>query len=185
MAEEKEVKDVGIWVGSQFYSKRQKYIDESLVLGCCRKVPRLLEGIVPGESKCYLFHKEVKEPGTKKKKPKDHQAVIFGYFVIDGYVACDRKVAISRWETKRGDPVFAMGVEARAQIPSRGCGDLDPPSVYIVGPDDATAQKGFRESATGLLGPENRIQVFDKPIRTWMKHFKGLMFIDDIEDYRK
>jgi len=73
----------------------------------------------------------------------------------------------------------------RAELPERGCGSLDPPSVYLVGPDDITFRMGFRESATRLGGPGNRIHVLERPIRTWMKAFRGFMFIDDIEDYRR
>lgn len=86
-------------------------------------------------------------------------------------------------EIESGETIYAIGALARQEIPSRGCGDLDPPSVYLVGPDDITFQKGFRKSRLGLEG--DRINVFEKPIWSWMKHFKGFMFVDDIEDYRK
>jgi len=87
MAQETRSRDIGIWIGSEFYPKRQDYIDEALELGCSRKVPRIPEGIVLGQSRAWLFHKELKERGTRKRKAKDHQAVIFGYFVIDGLIA--------------------------------------------------------------------------------------------------
>lgn len=85
--EQGKARDVAIWVGSEFYPTPEHYIREAEKLGCCRKVPRIPEGIVLGESKCFLFHKKLKEQATKKKKAKDHRAVIFGYFVIDGLVA--------------------------------------------------------------------------------------------------
>ena len=84
-------KDIGIWIGREFYPTPESYIDEALFLGCSRKLSHLPPDIILGESKAWLFHKEkpskVKVKDQRKKKTVHHGAVIFGYFTIDGFVA--------------------------------------------------------------------------------------------------
>ena len=84
-------KDIAIWIGREFYPKPEDYIREAKALGCSRKLHHLPADIVLGESKAWLFHKTAPSkrsvPGETKKKIVRHQAVIFGYFTIDGFVA--------------------------------------------------------------------------------------------------
>ena len=84
-------KDIAIWIGREFYPTPESYIKEARTLGCSRKLSHLPSDIVIGESRAWLFHKEepskVRVRGQRKKKVIHHEAVIFGYFTIDGFVA--------------------------------------------------------------------------------------------------
>lgn len=82
-------KDIGIWIGREFYPTVEDYIDEALRLGCSRKLSALPQDIVLGESKAWLFHKDAPSRVGKwgERRTVKHGTVIFGYFVIDGFVA--------------------------------------------------------------------------------------------------
>ena len=144
--------DYAMWVGRKFYPTQENYIEEARRLGCCKKVPHIPDGVEIGKSRIFLVHKEDKE------KP-----VVFGYFLLDGIIACSKlqEVIEEVKESLTGEktyPVTAIGTEARRVIPQRGCGGIDPPSYYFVGPWDITVQLGFRKPYTERATAINLIE---------------------------
>lgn len=82
-------KDIGIWIGREFYPTPEDYIDEALRLGCSRKLSSLPRNVVLGESKAWLFHKSAPSRVGKRgeRRTVKHGALIIGYFIVDGFVA--------------------------------------------------------------------------------------------------
>ncbi len=160
-------KDYGMWVGRDFYKMPEDYIKEAAKMGCCKKVPGIPEGIEIGDTRIFLAHKEA---GRGKK------AVVFGYFRLDGIIACTKLQEMIETTKKSLTgayefPVTALTATERVSIPLRGCGAIDPPSFYFVGPDDVTVQRGFRKSRTRS---KTRIVLLpDIPV-DFLDRFRGL-----------
>lgn len=74
---------------------------------------------------------------------------------------------------------------ARMGLSERGCGSLDPPSVYVVGPMDETLTKGLRQNAPVFTDLKQRIHVLKPYWKSWVPRFRGYMMVDRIEDYVK
>lgn len=169
--------DYAMWVGRSFYPTREDYIREAREMGCCKKIPHIPDNVEIGKTKIFLVHKE------NRDKP-----VVFGWFVLDGIIACSKLQQVIE-ETKqslmgkREYPVTAIGSEARASIPERGCGGLDPPSYYFVGPADITFVKGLRNAgpATLALPPEPKIELVQPPVPCrFLSTFRGLKRADEL-----
>ena len=160
--------DYGMWVGREFYPTQQDYINEAVRMGCCKKVPGIPENILLGKSRIFLAHKE---------EGKGQKAVVFGYFLLDGIIACTKLQQMIETVKKsltgqKTYPVTALTATERASIPARGCGDIDPVSYYFVGPADVTFHRGFRKSAAGSLVR----MVLTSPIPIdYLDGFRGLM----------
>ena len=166
-------RDIAIFIGRQFYETPDDYIKESERLGCCRKVPTIPQDIVIGESKVILLHRaEVGEP-----------ALMFGYYIIDGIIKCSLQQQLTdeiRQTETQEIVIPALRAEHRRLIPQRGCGGIDPPSYYLVGPGDVTSSLGFRK-ATLQVPPAERVHVYD----VWvsipdLKHFRGFKYFDSL-----
>lgn len=166
--------DILIWVGREFYLSSDDYIKEALAMGCSRKVAKLPKGLVLGESKVYLCHKE------ERTAP----VFLFGWYTVDGVIQCSKIQAeddLLRDTFQHGIPIYQMGPEKRAQLQPRGCGVLDPPSLYLVGPDDMTVQLGLRPpTGRNLETGYPRIHVYDPalPLKD-VEHFLGFKMLDD------
>lgn len=163
-----EKRDVLLWVGREFYPSMDDFVDEATTLGCCRRVPRIPFDLTLGETRIYLLHRA----GTGE------HGYLFGYYILDGLIQCSLQQEVTD-ELRRGMPLTAIGATARSQMPERGCGGIDPPALYLVGPEDITMQKGFRPD-TGRRG---KIYVFDHPLSVGdLKHWRGyrLLTWDDI-----
>jgi len=157
------MRDYLIWVGKEFYETPEGYIKEAEELGCCRKIPHTSLSVIEqhlkvGETRIWLVHKDTDEP------------VVFAYYILDGIISCSLQQEIID-EVRSGIPVTAMNATARARIPQRGCGSLDPPSYYLVGPQDITVQLGLRKPGTDI---KERIFVLPNPIKVKVKHFRGI-----------
>ena len=160
--------DYGMWVGREFYPSRKDYISEAVQMGCCKKVPGIPENILLGKSRIFLAHKEA---------GKGMKAVVFGYFILDGIIACTKLQEMIETVKKsltgqKTYPVTALTATERASIPPRGCGDIDPVSYYFVGPADISVQRGFRKSLTG--SPVKMVLTSPIPI-DYLDRFRGLM----------
>lgn len=170
--------DYGLWVGREFYRTKKDYIKEAAKMGCCKKVPGIPDNVELGSSRIYLVHKEA---GRGKK------AIAFGYFILDGIVACTRlqEMIETAKESLSGQKTFsvtALTAQERAHIPPRGCGEIDPVSYYFVGPDDVTVQRGFRKSITNskvriVLIPEVTIDYLDR--------FRGLITAEHLFEFAR
>lgn len=165
-------RDIAIFVGRQFYDTPEDYIQESERFGCCRKVPAIPQDIVIGESKVVLLHRaESGEP-----------ALMFGYYTVDGIIKCSLQQQLTDEIRKIGVQevvIPALRQEHRVMIPQRGCGGIDPPSYYLVGPDDVTVSLGFREPVLEVP-PELKIHVFTSWVGADVKHFRGFIYLDSL-----
>lgn len=163
-------------MGREFYETRDDFIKEAARLGCCRKVLGIPDGAELGSSRIFLAHRD---EGPRRR------AVVFGYFVLDGIVACTRlqemietvKESITRQKTY---PVTALTAQERQGIPSRGCGEIDPPSYYFVGPDDVTVQLGYRNSVTAS---KTRLVLLPEIPIKFLNRFRGLMRADRLFEF--
>ncbi len=168
--------DYGMWVGREFYPKREDYIKEAAGMGCCKKVPGIPEDISLGGSRIFLVHREA---GKGKK------AVVFGYFVLDGIIACTKLQEMIETVKKsltgaQEFPVTALTAKERDVIPQRGCGKIDPPSWYFVGPDDVTVQRRFRRSASGS---KTRIVLLPDIVIDYLGRFRGLIGAEKLFEF--
>lgn len=166
--------DYGMWVGRGFYPKKEDYVAEAERMGCCKKVPYIPDDAELGKTRIFLVHKE------KKEHP-----IVFGYFILDGIVACTKLQqmieTVKQSKTKAQEfPVTALTKKERVQIPARGCGNVDPVSYYFVGPDDITAQKKFRTSATGS---KVRIVLLPPIVVANISRFRGLMRAENLFEF--
>lgn len=170
--------DYGMWVGREFYETYSGYTQEAARMGCCKKVPGIPDRIELGKSRIFLAHKEA---GKGKK------AVVFGYFVLDGIIACTKlqqmietvKASLTGQKTY---PVTALTATERSSIPSRGCGEVDPVSYYFVGPADITAQRGFRKSVT--LSNTKIVLLSEIPI-DYLDRFRGLITAEHLFEFAR
>jgi hypothetical protein len=166
-------RDIAIFIGRQFYSTPDEYIEESERLGCCRKVPAIPQDIVIGESKVVLLHRQ----------EQDAPALMFGYYTVDGIIKCSLQQQLTdeiREISAQPVTIPALRAEHRRLIPQRGCGGIDPPSYYLVGPGDVTAELGLR-TPTLHIPPAERIHVFDNWIELGdVKHFRGFRYLDSL-----
>lgn len=174
--------DYAVWVGRQFYATKKDYVQEAAEMGCCRKVPCIPDGINLGHSLIYLVHKEASESHDPLHPQK---ATVFGYFILDGIVACTKLQEMIEIEKKsltgqKTFPVTALTATERQEIPLRGCGEIDPPSYYFVGPDDVTAQKGFRKSVTGS---KVRLVLIPEIAIKYLSRFRGLARADRMFEF--
>lgn len=170
------IADYGMWVGREFYPKKEDYIKEAAEMGCCKKVPGIPENVIMGDTRIFLVHKEA---GKGKK------AVVFGYFVLDGIVACTKLQEMIETVKKsltgaREFPVTALTANERDIIPERGCGKIDPPSWYFVGPDDVTVQRGFRKSVSGS---KTRIVLLPDIVIDYLGRFRGLIGAEKLFEF--
>lgn len=170
------VMDYGMWVGREFYPKKWDYIKEAVKMGCCKKVPGVPEDIQLGGSRIFLVHKE---------EGKGKKAVVFGYFILDGIIACTKLQEMIETVKKsltgaREFPVTALTAKERDVIPQRGCGGLDPPSWYFVGPNDVTVQRGFRKSVSGS---KTRIVLLPDIVIDYLGRFRGLIRADKLFEF--
>lgn len=168
--------DYGIWVGREFYATKEDFIQEAAELGCCRKVPCIPDGAKLGHSRIFLAHKD---------EGKGQKAVVFGFFVLDGIVACTRLQELIETEKKsltkqKTFPVTALTSTERERIPTRGCGQVDPPSYYFVGPDDVTVQLGFRKSVTES---KTRLVLLPEIPIKFLSRFRGLIRADRLFEF--
>ena len=161
--------DIAMFVGRQFYPEFWDYLEEAVKLGCCKKVPSLPKDIEVGESRVYLLHKE-------------EDVRIFGYYTLDGIIKCalEQQVYDETWNDAGGKGLVipAIKEEMRRRIPQRGCGGIDPPSYYLVGPDDITARLGYRHSPNGE--DSHRIHFISDLVRSGVKYFRGYKYINDL-----
>jgi len=160
--------DLLLWVGKQYYPTVESYIEEAKRYGCCKKVPRSLifdpavaKRLEPGKTKVYLAYQESKD-----------LKFIFGYFLLDGIIACEKLKEIRNFYVNN-HMVVGVGEVVRRQIPNRLCGEIDPPSIYLVGPDDITVQLGLRRS---LTGSKERIHIFKEVVVTSLSHCRSFKF---------
>ena len=165
-------RDIALFIGRQFYDTPDEYIEESERLGCCRKVPAIPQDIVIGESKVVLLHRE--EAGEP--------ALMFGYYTVDGIIKCSLQQQLTdeiREISAQTITIPALRAEHRQLIPQRGCGGIDPPSYYLVGPGDVTSSLGLR-IPTLQIPPESKIHVFNSWIELDVKHFRGFRYLDSL-----
>lgn len=54
-----------VWCGGVFYPTVSSFIEEVKNMGVARRIPKYLEGMVPGESKIFLAHQQANETLTK------------------------------------------------------------------------------------------------------------------------
>lgn len=167
-------KDYAMWVGRNFYPTREDYIKEAKELGCCKKIPHIPDIVDIGKSRIFLVHRE-----DNALPP-----VVFGWFVLDGIIACSKLQEVIE-EAKRSltgrkeYAVTAIGSRARASIPQRGCGDLDPPSYYFVGPQDITWQLGLRRGSSAPWKPRMNLVYPPVPCK-FLSSFRGLKRADEL-----
>lgn len=64
--------DLLMWVGTEFYPTIQSFVEEAMVQGVAKRIPKLSKGIEPGV-RVFLAHSEGRGKG---------HGVIFGYFLI-------------------------------------------------------------------------------------------------------
>ena len=156
-----------MFVGRQHYPYVEDYIDEAYRMGCCKKVNKIPKDISIGESVVFLLYKD------------EVDVRIFGWFTIDGLIKCSLQQQLID-EVKEFDGqelvIPALRREHRAQIPQRGCGGIDPPSYYLVSPNDITSQLGFRKSPNGE--DTMPIHVVDCGIAVECDHFRGFKYTD-------
>lgn len=157
--------DLLLWVGRQYYPTIEDYVTEAEQLGCCRKVPGLPKCLDVGHTRVSLLHREATgEPGY-----------LFGWYLVDWVVICSlQQAVVDEVRTLPSGveiPVTAIGAKGRQLIPPRGCGLIDPPSIYLVGPDDATRQSGLRPK-TGREH-QGRIHLVPRASVGNLKHFRG------------
>ena len=161
-------KDLALWVGRQFYPTSLDYISEALRLGCCRKIPKMPANLVVGETCVYLLHREATgAPGF-----------LFGWYVVDWVIQCSKMQAVVD-EVRGGVHITAIGSSGRSLMQPRGCGELDPPSLYLVGPEDMTQQLGLRP----FTGRNGKIHLIKPPLNLGgLKHFRGFRYMETIMD---
>ena len=101
--------DILMWVGSSYY-KLEDFIEEARRIGCCKRIPKLPLGVIPGITRVFLLYEDVG---------------IFGYFTVRG-ITCIiepgtnipeelKKRGVKEWEYQGGE--FGFNDE-------RGCGSL-------------------------------------------------------------
>jgi len=158
------VQHYAIWIGAEYYSSFEKYIEEAKRLGCCRKVPLLPKDLEVGKSRIYLFYKH----------PRRKTAWILAYFTVDGIIKCAVKQKLTDEIRRIGEEAITIpdiGPERRQELPVRGCGQLDPPSYYLVGPKDITLKKGWRTSYSDDPEP---IHLLKTPVKYLGRSFRGI-----------
>ena len=162
------MKDLAMYVGKVFYPSHWDYIKEAQALGCCKKVPTLPKEITIGESRVFLLHREYPEA----------DAVLFGYYTIDGIIKCalEQQLVDGIWEDAKANTLTIPAIrrEQRRRMPQRGCGGIDPPSYYLVGPDDITAQLGYRSSPNG--DDASRFHLLVDFTKWDVKYFRGYKY---------
>lgn len=160
--------DILIYVGREFYGTREEFVFEACEkvsptgeqgFGCCRRVPKIPIALKLGETEVHLVHRE--GPGEP--------ALLFGSYLVDGVIQCSKIQAVQD-QVRNGIPMTAVGAAGRAVLPERGCGEIDPPALYLVSPRDLTLQLGLRPD-TGRTG---KLSLIEPPLNLGdLKHFRG------------
>jgi len=158
------IQHYAIWVGAEYYPTFDNYVKEARKLGCCRKVPVLPKELEVGKSRVYLFYRD----------PRRKTAYIMAYFTVDGIIKCavqQRLIDEMRLIGSQAVLIPDIGPERRIELPRRGCGEIDPPSYYLVGPQDITLKKGWRRSYSDDKEP---IHLLKRQIKYLGRNFRGI-----------
>lgn len=113
------VRDILMWVGAKYYPHIVDFVEEAQLKGVCKRVPAVPD-ITPGESRCYLLHRD----GGRRPR-------CFGYFVINEVAVLVTPETSAALAEKYG---LTRGMKERSDFPEgpRGCGEMVTGGCYIV-----------------------------------------------------
>lgn len=166
------------FIQKRFYPSMEVFLREALTLGCCIKVSNQLS---VGKPKIEWLLRKLKIGQTRifLAFAVERRALIFSWFYLDGVISCAKEGTI--FDFKCHDIVVKAIVSSqRAELPLRRFGQIDPPSIYLVGPDDVIARKGFRQGQ--LAGP--RISLINPPVLCNQPPFGDFKWINGEEILR-
>lgn len=181
--------DLLMWVGTAFYPTIQSFVEEAMVQGVAKRIPKLNKGIEPGV-RVFLAHSEGRGKG---------HGVIFGYFLITHIEIIVKDEAqkkefeeamrtMSMWrEMLDGEQIqFFTEVEIREE-PHRFCGrryfGAYLRAANLTGEEFETLYEEARRlgNAAEILGP---LVVFKRPVdyrkavERSAAHFRGYRWVD-------
>jgi len=157
-------RDLLMWVGAKYYPHIVDFVEETRVMGVCKRVP-VVPDIEPGVSRCYLLHRD----GGRRPR-------CFGYFTISNVA-----VLVPHLDY---DPIFqkyGYGVKyaTREDFPEgpRGCGEMKVGGCYIVS-DDVFSRA--EQGETGILFGKS-LKLFSYPfpkLPAEYPNFRGVSYIE-------
>lgn len=113
------VRDLLMWVGAKYYPHIVDFVEEARRKGVCKRVPALPD-ITPGESRCYLLHRD----GGRRPR-------CLGYFTISDVAVLVTPETVCDLQDK-----YTCGAlyKERSDFPEgeRGCGEMKVGGCYIV-----------------------------------------------------
>jgi hypothetical protein len=119
-AEQPKAQDYLMWVGGSYYPTIQDYIDEALKQGACKRLSKIPQGLIPGESRVFLAHDE----------GYTGDAVIFAYFTVQEiHIIVDDPEQVP---VEMRDFVRAVTPEEAEAERHRECGERQPLGKYAV-----------------------------------------------------
>jgi len=161
--------DLLVRIGRKHYPTWDAYVDESVRMGCCRRVPHLPQGIREGETLCFLYH----DGGAK------WEGEIKGFFIVkqtEIIVQDEAEAAKLRAERSEMRPVL---LDVAVDEGMRGCGNRGVlGAMYVVSDEDFDDQ--WRRAAEAshtceLVGP---LFIFNTPVSWPGRPSRGFSWVN-------
>ncbi len=94
--------DLLTWVGERAYPTIDGFIKEAQLLGCSRRLPGLMDWIIPGKTRVFLAH--------RNDHDDDAYGSLFGFFTINSVHIIYDDVSCGR-DLKAARPILKAGVK--------------------------------------------------------------------------
>ena len=147
--------DLLLWVGKEHYSP-EEFIKEVKDLGVCRRVQFAPLGVVVGESRGFLAHRDA------IKTDEGTSPGIFAYFTIEGVskIVAPGDEVLSHELKVRGVKIHELFKGTFGTQDERKCGNLKQGGIYLLSEQNVRMMELIAKDNSD----SNSIVVFDQPI---------------------
>lgn len=161
-AKRPKTKDFLMWVGAKYYPTYHDFVKEARIMGCCKRIGHVLQGIKPGRTRIFLAHDE----GLVG------DGFIFGYFIVNRIEIVLPKGA----ELPKG--CVTVSESTAKTEPERGCGWRLPGGMYLMSETDYDTLKSIAKELGVKKSDVKGGFVPIEPFRLCsLKHFRGVLEI--------
>lgn len=177
-----KIRDIAIFMSSEYYPTIDSFIHESKYLGSCRRIANLPNDVILGKSKVWLIH----DDGYKPKANEDKRNLkgigkIFSFFVIHRFEAIidDEN---KKKELAKSLPVTYFRYSNIPNEPMRGCGYREPGAYYVVGDKDFEKCFKIAKNYTNKFAIEGDLIMLENYLPYSGKRFRGVKYTDKIDE---
>jgi hypothetical protein len=156
-----------MWVGAEHYPTYRAFAEEARVRGVSKRIGRLSDSIVPGQTVVYLAH----DDGIEGR------GFVFGFFVVNRVeLVLKDGATLPDWAQ---DKVRVVAFSEAQLEEERGCGWRQEGGLYLMGDvDRETMKRVAAELGYDRILIDGMFAQFEKPFSLDTKRFRGLLQFD-------